>query len=53
MVYAARCGDTCTADTAVPDPPRYRHVVDMGAYEYQFCSGDLDEDNDIDLADLA
>ena len=25
----------------------------MGAYEFQFCFGDLDDDNDIDLADLA
>ncbi|MBU0617430.1 MAG: hypothetical protein KKI02_06920, partial [Planctomycetes bacterium] len=45
--------DPFTEDTGVPDPPRYRHVVDMGAYEYQFCFGDLDEDDDIDLADLA
>ncbi len=45
--------DPFTEDTGVPDPPLYPHVVDMGAYEYQFCFGDLDEDNDIDLADLA
>ena len=45
--------DPFTDDTGVPDPPRYRHIVDMGAYEFQFCFGDLDDDNDVDLADLA
>ena len=45
--------DPFSDDTGVADPPYYRHIVDMGAYEYQFCFGDLDDDNDIDLADLA
>jgi hypothetical protein len=45
--------DPFTPDTGVPDPPLYRFIVDMGAYEYQFCFGDLDSDNDIDIADLA
>jgi hypothetical protein len=45
--------DPFTDDTGVPDPPCYRHIVDMGAYEFQFCFGDLDGDDDIDLADLA
>ena len=45
--------DPLTEDTGVPDPPLYRFIVDMGAYEYQFCFGDLDEDDDVDIADLA
>ena len=45
--------DPFTDDTGVPDPPRYRHVVDMGAYEYQFCFGDLDGDDVVGLGDLA
>ena len=45
--------DPFTDDTGVPDPPRYRYVVDMGAYEFQFCFGDLDDDGDVDSADLA
>jgi hypothetical protein len=28
-------------------------IVDMGAYEFQFCFGDLDGDGDVDLTDLA
>jgi parallel beta-helix repeat protein len=45
--------DPFTADTGVPDPPLYSYIVDIGAYEFQFCLGDLDGDDDIDLADLA
>ena len=45
--------DPFTEDSGVPDPPLYRFIVDMGAYEYEFCFGDLDDDDDIDLADLA
>jgi predicted outer membrane repeat protein len=47
--------DAGTTDTGVPDPPDYPEVVDMGAYEFGGggCFGDLDGDNDIDLADLA
>ena len=45
--------DPFTEDTGVPDPPEYRFIVDMGAYEYQFCFGDLDDDDDVDIADLA
>jgi parallel beta-helix repeat protein len=45
--------DPFSADTGVPDPPRYWYIVDMGAYEYQFCFGDLDEDDDVDVGDLA
>ncbi len=45
--------DPFTPDTGVPDPPRYRFIVDMGAYEYQFCFGDLDDDDDVDIGDLA
>ena len=39
------------ADTGVADPPDYPYVVDMGAFEYQ-CTGDLDGDGAINLADL-
>lgn len=42
-----------TDDTGVPDPPNYPEVVDMGAYELQFCMGDLNGDGRVDLADLA
>jgi hypothetical protein len=45
--------DPFTDDTGLPDPPLYPHIVDMGAYEYQFCVGDLDGDNSVGLADLA
>lgn len=45
--------DPLTPDTGVADPPYYRYVVDMGAYEFQFCFGDLDDDNNVDIADLA
>ena len=38
-------------DTGVADPPDYPYVVDMGAFEYQ-CTGDLDGDGAINLADL-
>jgi hypothetical protein len=41
-----------TTDTGVADPPDYPYVVDMGAYEYQ-CTGDLDGDGLVGLADLA
>jgi len=45
-------------DTGMPDdgyPPAGAPFVDMGAYEFQgeTCFGDLDADNDVDLADLA
>ena len=40
-----------TADTGVADAPDYPYVVDMGAFEYQ-CTGDLDGDGAINLADL-
>ena len=33
--------DPYTEDTGVADWPLYRYIVDMGAYEYQFCFGDL------------
>jgi hypothetical protein len=47
--------DPDTGDTGVSDPPNYPEVVDMGAYEFAAadCPGDLDGDNDVDLADLA
>ncbi len=45
--------DPFTENTGRPDPPYYRYVVDMGAYELQICFGDLDGDNDVDVADLA
>jgi hypothetical protein len=41
------------ADTGVADPPLYPFVVDMGAYEYQSASGDVDGDGDVDLDDFA
>jgi len=40
--------DPCTDDTGNGDPP----IVDMGAYEYQPCPGDLDCDGDTDQSDL-
>jgi hypothetical protein len=55
LEYGARfLDDPDVADTGVPDP-EHPEVVDMGAdeYEAQECFGDLDGDNDIDLADLA
>ena len=45
--------DPFTDDTGVPDPPLYWYIVDMGAYEYQFCHGDLDDDGYVGLSDLA
>jgi hypothetical protein len=45
--------DPFTGDTGVPDLPVYRHIVDMGAYEYPFCFGDLHDDNEVGLSDLA
>jgi len=45
--------DPSTTDTGVPDLPDYSAVVDMGAYEFVPCLGDLDGSCDITLADLA
>lgn len=45
--------DPFTPNTGVADPPDYRYVVDMGAYEFQFCYGDLDDDGQVGLSDLA
>jgi len=44
--------DRETTDTGVADPPKYVEVVDMGAYEYQVCAGDLDGDGTTGQADL-
>lgn len=44
--------DPTTIDTGLPDPPVYRRVVDIGAYEFGLL-GDLDGDCDVDLTDLA
>jgi hypothetical protein len=41
--------DPDTDDTGNGVPP----IVDMGAYEFPFCFGDLDGDDDIDWEDLA
>lgn len=43
--------DPATPDSGLPDPPDYRRVVDIGAYELGL-PGDLDGDCDVDLADL-
>ncbi|HUU94136.1 MAG TPA: right-handed parallel beta-helix repeat-containing protein, partial [Phycisphaerae bacterium] len=45
--------DPCTDDTGNPNPD-YPDlpIVDMGAYEYQPCTGDLDCDGDTDQSDL-
>lgn len=40
-------------DTGLADPPAYRFVCDMGAYEFPFCFGDLNGDGSVGLADLA
>ena len=40
-------------NVGIADPPVYRYIVDMGAYEYQFCFGDLNGDDEINIADLA
>ena len=40
--------DPCTENTGNGDPPN----VDMGAYEFQGSSCDLDGDGDVDAADL-
>jgi hypothetical protein len=40
--------DPTTPDTGNGDPP----IVDMGAYEFQACPGDLDGDRDVDHSDL-
>ena len=45
--------DLLTDDTGVPHVPEYLEIVDMGAYEFQFCLGDLDADREIGLGDLA
>ena len=45
--------DPYTEDTGLADLPLYRYIVDMGAYEYQYCFGDLNGDDSIDIADLA
>ena len=45
--------DPFTEHPGEPEPPPTRCVGDMGAYEYQFCFGDLDDDDDVDIADLA
>jgi hypothetical protein len=41
-------GDTGNPDPDYPDLP----IVDMGAYEFQACPGDLDGDGDTDQSDL-
>ena len=46
--FADRIGTVDTGNPGAPGPP----IVDMGPYEYQ-CTGDLDGDGEIDLADLA
>ncbi len=42
-----------TPDTGIPEPPDYKNVVDMGAYEFQEepVRGDMDDDGDVDLDD--
>jgi hypothetical protein len=40
--------DTGNPDPDCPDLP----IVDMGAYEFQACAGDLDSDGDTDQSDL-
>jgi predicted outer membrane repeat protein len=40
-------------DTGRADPPAYRYVVDMGAHEFSFCFGDLNQDGSVGLADLS
>ena len=45
--------DLRTPDTGVSDPPDYPEIVDMGAYELQFCFADLDGDRRVGLSDLA
>jgi hypothetical protein len=45
--------DPYTENSGVADPPYYRHIVDMGAYELQFCFGDLDGDGVVDSSDIA
>jgi hypothetical protein len=40
-------------DTGLADPPAYRYVCDMGAFEFPFCFGDLDGDRSVGMADLA
>jgi hypothetical protein len=43
--------DPCTFDAGNPDG--VNAIVDMGAYEFQFTSCDLDSDGDVDADDLA
>jgi len=45
--------DPLTDDTGVADPPDYLEIVDMGAFEFQACIGDLDGDGEVGLSDLA
>jgi predicted outer membrane repeat protein len=40
-------------DTGLAFPPDYPAVVDLGAYEYPFCFGDLNDDGIVGLEDLA
>ncbi|MHC4981264.1 MAG: hypothetical protein ACYTGT_19950, partial [Planctomycetota bacterium] len=40
--------DGCTEDTGVGDPP----IVDMGAYEFQGCSCDLNGDGSVGVNDF-
>jgi hypothetical protein len=40
--------DPCKADTGLGDPP----IVDMGAYEFQCCSCDLDDDCAVGVTDF-
>jgi hypothetical protein len=45
--------DLRTPNRGVADPPDYPEVVDMGAFELQFCFADLDGDRRVGLSDLA
>ncbi len=51
--YPRFVDDPDTDDTGNPDPD-YPDlpIVDMGAYEFQVCAGDIDGDGDTDHADL-